>query len=141
VETKPRLSVECTVHPSIRPAEKIDVAPPLDAQEARIVDLVLQHALMALSPSLTACVDRQRKILDAFRNDDLSVQIEKGDTLAELVKSAKLTQADVKPGVAEWYVLEPEGDAAVLECTVHYSLQRMTAKQDGVDLLEVNPGR
>lgn len=136
LEGRPRLAVECTMHPGIRPAERIDVTPAPDAQETRIVDLVLQHALIATSPALSACVDRQRKILDNYRTDDLEVRIEKDGSLDDLVAGGKVTQAELRPAANEEYAIEAEGEAGVLECSLHYSLQRMTAKQDGVDLLD-----
>lgn len=130
------LMVDCTEHPNILPAERIDISPVVNDREARMGDLVLQHAMMALSPPLEACVERQRRILEQFQNDVLEVVIPPEANLAELEAGGRVAKGTIKPNADEEYSLVGDGDTRTLRCSVHYSLQKLAAVQDGVNLIE-----
>lgn len=130
------LMVDCTEHPNILPAERIDISPAVTDRDARMGDLVLQHAMMAMSPPLEACVERQRRILEQFQNDVLEVVIPPEANLAELEAGGRIAKGTLKPNPDETYLLEGDGDKRTLVCTQHYSLQRLAELQDGVNLIE-----
>lgn len=130
------LAVDCTAHPGILPAERIEISPAVNDREARMADLVLQHVMTTLSPPLAACVERQRRILEQYQTDVLDINIPTDAQLADLERDGKVPKGTLNPSADERYELVSDGEHRTLQCSVHYSLQRLAEKQDGVNLLE-----
>ena len=131
------LAVDCTAHPGILPAERIEISPAVtEKKEVLMTDLVMQHALLTLAQPLSACVERQRRILEACVNDVGDVAITADTRLDDLEKDGRIPKGTLHPSAEETYSLVDDGDHRVLECSMHYSLQRLAALQDCMNLTE-----
>jgi len=109
----------CDAHAELAPVALDSPVAPLEASAA---ELALLLDLLATSPSLAGCVERQRHILAALGAGP-DVSIPPGLTLADLTREQPALAFDVDaPG--ENYAIAGEPDR-VLECAAHPSVQRV----------------
>jgi tetratricopeptide (TPR) repeat protein len=130
-----RCSLQCTRHPGILPATRLQVSPPLSDRECESLDIIVQQLLVSSAPTLRACMDRQRRILGNFLADDGALAVPADASLDELIRSGRVDAGLARPSASERYRFQAYGgDEAVLRCSEHLSLQELARKVPGFPL-------
>ncbi len=120
-----RGTLQCTAHPGILPAVRLEISPPLEEWESDLLTVVVQYTLLYMAPSMTACLERQQQILKLFETDEKLLHLPVDASVPQLVRAGRLSAKTVRPSANEYYTITPGNGEGILSCSEHMSLQKL----------------